>query len=95
MAAQVGRGRRRRRRRSSSTVASRDVVNPFRKSLRLQEHAVQWLLVAAASFAVVVSIAILYILVVGSVDFFADPRITMVEFLMGTEWVLRRRFGLA
>ncbi len=87
MAAQAGRGRRRRRRRSTGSVTSGDVVNPFRKSLRLQEHAVQWLLVAAASFAVVVSIAILYILVVGSVDFFADPRITMVEFLMGTEWV--------
>ncbi len=83
MAAQVRRGRRR----NGGATPSEDVVNPFRKSLRLQEHAVHWLLAAAASFAVVVSIAILYTLAVGSVDFFTDPRTTMVEFLLGTEWV--------
>ncbi len=82
MAAQVGR-----RRRNRGAAPSEDVVNPFRKSLRLQEHAIHWLLVAAASFAVVVSIAILYTLAVGSVDFFTDPRTTMVEFLFSTEWV--------
>lgn len=87
MTAQVGRRRKRSRQRGTAAPPSEDVVNPFRKSLRLQEHAVHWLLVAAASFAVVVSVAILYTLAIGSIDFFADPRTTMVEFLMGTEWV--------
>ncbi len=61
--------------------------NPFKFNLRLSEKAIIILLFCSASVAVVVSAAIIYTLMEGSIDFFTDPLVNILEFLTGTKWV--------
>jgi phosphate transport system permease protein len=56
------------------------VSRPFEKGILL-------LLFLAASAAIVVSIAIIYTLLDGTVSFFSDPRVDFAEFLFGDRWV--------
>lgn len=63
------------------------MANPFRRRLRLVEHTIVLLLLAAASFAVLISAAIVYILADGATAFFVDPSVHMADFLLGREWV--------
>lgn len=64
---------------------------------RLRERLILVLLFIAASAAVIVSVAIIYTLLDGSVAFFADPLVDIVEFLTGSRWVPsggNPRFGI-
>jgi len=68
----------------------------FRKK-EIKEHIIVWLLFLTASIAVVVSAAIIYTLVEGSVDFFFNPVVNILEFFTGTKWTpngLTPHFGL-
>ena len=68
----------------------------FRKR-GLREQAIVWLLFLTASIAVVISAAIIYTLIEGSVDFFFNPAVNILEFFTGTKWNpngLNPRFGL-
>jgi len=60
--------------------------NPFHKKVDLKENIIVRLIFIAASLAIVVSLAILYTLVSGSVDFFFDPKVNILEFFIGTKW---------
>ena len=60
--------------------------NPFHKKLDLKETLIVRLIFIAASLAILVSLAILYTLVNGSVDFFLDPKVNIFEFFIGTKW---------
>lgn len=69
----------------------------FHKKTRIGENLVVTLLFAAASTAIFFSAAILYTLIEGSVSFFTDPLVSVVEFFTGTEWVpsgSNPRFGI-
>lgn len=61
--------------------------HPFRVRLRIGEKLITSLLFMAASFAVIVSIAIIYTLASGSVNFFTDPSVSPYEFFTGDRWV--------
>jgi phosphate transport system permease protein len=68
----------------------------FRKK-EIKEHIIVWLLFLTASIAVVVSAAIIYTLLEGSVDFFFNPVVNILEFFTGTKWTpngLTPHFGL-
>lgn len=68
----------------------------FRKK-GIKEQLIVWLLFLTASIAVVVSIAIIYTLVEGSIGFFFSPVVDIIEFFTGTKWTpsgLNPRFGL-
>lgn len=68
----------------------------FRKK-GIKEQLIVWLLFLTASIAVVVSIAIIYTLVEGSIGFFFNPVVDIIEFFTGTKWTpsgLNPRFGL-
>lgn len=56
----------------------------FLRRRRLVDRGVRWLLFAAASLSVFVTVAIVYILVSESVVFFAN--VSIVEFLTSTSW---------
>ncbi len=56
------------------------------RSGRWRERAIRLLLFLAASFAVVVTAAIVWVLVEGSVSFFASPDVSVTEFFTSTEW---------
>lgn len=74
-----------------------DGKNQFKKKRRLGEKTITALLFLAASFAVVVSAAIIYTLLQGSVNFFADPLVNPIEFFTGDRWVPsggNPRFGI-
>ena len=84
-----------------------DEGNPFRRKLRIREGTVLVLLFLAASFAVVVSAAIVLTLVDGSWDFFTNSYkgvvasewsgVSIGKFLSGTEWIpsgREPRFGV-
>jgi phosphate ABC transporter permease subunit PstA/phosphate ABC transporter permease protein PstC len=45
------------------------------------------LLLASATFTVVISAAIIYILADGAASFIMDPKMTLVDFLLGKQWV--------
>jgi len=57
----------------------------FRKK-GIREQVIVWLLFLTASIAVVVSAAIIYTLVEGSVDFFFNPAVDIFEFFTGSKW---------
>ena len=57
----------------------------FRKK-GIREQVIVWLLFLTASIAVVVSAAIIYTLVEGSVDFFFNPAVDILEFFTGSKW---------
>jgi phosphate transport system permease protein len=56
----------------------------FRRTRRIKEQVIEWLLLAAALVAVIVTIGIVYILVSESVAFFA--RVPLLDFLTDTQW---------
>jgi len=64
-----------------------DDDNPFKFKLKFSEKIITLLLFCSASVAVVVSAAIIYTLTEGSLDFFTDPLVSVLEFLTGTRWV--------
>jgi len=57
----------------------------FRKK-GIKEQVIIWLLFLTASIAVVVSAAIIYTLVEGSVGFFFNPAVNILEFFTGSKW---------
>jgi len=57
----------------------------FRKK-GIREQVIVWLLFLTASIAVAVSAAIIYTLVEGSVNFFFNPAVNILEFFTGTKW---------
>ncbi|HUT00474.1 MAG TPA: phosphate ABC transporter permease PstA [Candidatus Thermoplasmatota archaeon] len=57
----------------------------FRKK-GIKEQVIVWLLFLTASIAVVVSAAIIYTLVEGSIGFFFNPAVNIFEFFTGTKW---------
>jgi phosphate transport system permease protein len=57
----------------------------FRKK-GIKEQIIVWLLFLTASIAVVVSAAIIYTLVEGSIGFFFNPAVNIFEFFTGTKW---------
>lgn len=61
--------------------------NPFKFKHKFSEKIVILLLFCSASVAVVVSAAIIYTLSEGSLDFFTNPLVNVLEFLTGTRWV--------
>jgi len=68
----------------------------FRKKA-LREQTIVWLLFLTASISVVISAAIIYTLIEGSVDFFFNPAVNILEFFTGTKWNpngLTPHFGL-
>lgn len=58
----------------------------FRKKVDFKETLIVKLILVAASFAIVVSLAILYTLLNGSIEFFLSPKINIIQFLTGTKW---------
>ncbi len=62
-------------------IAERDFT---KKRVRLGERAIEGLLFAAAAFAVVIVIGIIYVVVSESVKFFAQ--VSVIEFLTSTVW---------
>jgi phosphate ABC transporter permease subunit PstA/phosphate ABC transporter permease protein PstC len=62
-------------------------ANPFRRRFDVREHTMVLLLLAAACFTVVISAAIIYILADGAAAFIVDPKMTLADFLLGTQWV--------
>ncbi len=60
--------------------------NPFHKKVDLRETLIVKLIFIAASLAIVVSLAILYTLVNGSIDFFLSPKVSILQFFTGTKW---------
>lgn len=69
----------------------------LQKKTRIGEKLVVILLFTAASAAIFFSAAILYTLIEGSISFFTDPLVSVVEFFTGTEWVpsgSNPRFGI-
>ena len=68
----------------------------FRKK-GIKEQVIVWLLFFTASIAVVVSAAIIYTLVEGSIGFFFNPSVNIIDFFTGTKWApsgLNPSFGL-
>lgn len=61
-------------------------TNPFHKKVDLKENIIVWLLFIAASLAILVSLAILYTLISGSIGFFFDPKVNIFDFFIGTKW---------
>lgn len=61
-------------------------TNPFHKKVDLKENIIVWLLFIAASLAILVSLAILYTLISGSIGFFFDPKVKIFDFFIGTKW---------
>ena len=61
-------------------------ANPFHKKVDLKENIIVWLLLIAASLAILVSLAILYTLISGSIGFFFDPKVNILDFFIGTKW---------
>jgi phosphate ABC transporter permease protein PstC/phosphate ABC transporter permease subunit PstA len=59
----------------------------FRKVYRPFERGILLLLFLAASVAVFVSIAIIYTLADGTINFFSDPRVDILDFFTGDRWV--------
>ncbi len=53
---------------------------------RWRERAIRLLLFGAASFALIVTGAIIYVLIEGSVAFFTSDAVTITEFFTGTRW---------
>jgi phosphate transport system permease protein len=60
--------------------------NPFAKRFRPGEDLVVWFLMAMASIAIVISGAIIYTLIDGSIGFFFDPKVDLWEFFFGSKW---------
>jgi len=60
--------------------------NPFHKKVDFKEDIIVRLIFIAASLAIVVSLAILYTLVSGSIDFFLSPKVNILEFFFGIRW---------
>jgi len=60
--------------------------NPFHKKVDLKESLIVKLMFIAASLAIVVSLAILYTLINGSIDFFLSPKVSIIQFFIGTKW---------
>lgn len=68
----------------------------FRKK-GIKEQIIVWLLFLTASIAVVVSAAIIYTLLEGSIGFFFNPAVNILDFFTGTKWTpsgINPRFGL-
>ena len=61
-------------------------VNPFHKKVDFKETLIVKLIFIAASLAIVVSLAILYTLLNGSIEFFLSPKVSIIEFFTGTKW---------
>ncbi len=59
----------------------------FKRSFRPLERTIELMLLLAASVAIIVSIAIIYTLMDGTVAFFSAPDVNIFEFLFGTKWV--------
>ncbi len=64
-----------------------DDENPFGLKINLKEKLIVILLFLSASAAIVISAAIIYTLAEGSVDFFTDPSVNIINFLSGKEWI--------
>jgi len=64
-----------------------DDENPFSLKINFKEKLIVILLFASASAAIVISAAIIYTLAEGSVDFFTDPAVNIINFLSGKEWI--------
>jgi len=60
--------------------------NPFHKKVDLKEALIVKLIFIAASLAILVSLAILYTLVNGSIEFFLSPKVSILQFFTGTKW---------
>jgi phosphate ABC transporter permease subunit PstA/phosphate ABC transporter permease protein PstC len=60
--------------------------NQFRKKMDFKETLIVKLILVAASFAIIVSLAILYTLLNGSIEFFLSPKINIIQFFIGTKW---------
>jgi len=60
--------------------------NPFHKKVDLKEAVIVKLIFIAASLAILVSLAILYTLVNGSIEFFLSPKVSILQFFTGTQW---------
>ncbi len=60
--------------------------NPYAKRFRPGEDLVVWFLMAMASIAIVISGAIIYTLIDGSIGFFFDPKVDLFEFFFGDRW---------
>jgi len=74
-----------------------DEGNPFKSEFNLTEKTITLLLFCSASVAIIVSAAIIYTLVEGSLTFFTDPLVNIIEFLTGSKWVpsgSNPRFGI-
>ncbi len=61
-------------------------TNPFYKKVDLKEALIVRLIFMAASLAILVSFAILYTLVDGSIEFFLSPKVSILQFFTGTKW---------
>ena len=61
--------------------------NPFKIKFSLKENLILVFLFCSASVAIAVSIAIIYTLAEGSISFFTDPLVNILEFITGSRWV--------
>lgn len=64
-----------------------DDENPYSLKINFKEKLIVILLFLSASAAIVISAAIIYTLAEGSVDFFTDPAVNIINFLFGKEWI--------
>ena len=61
--------------------------NPFKIKFSLKENLILVFLFCSASVAIAVSVAIIYTLAEGSISFFTDPLVNILEFITGSRWV--------
>ena len=64
-----------------------DEDNPFKSHFNLTEKTITFLLFCSASTAIIISAAIIYTLLEGSLSFFNNPLVNILEFLTGSKWV--------
>ena len=67
-------------------ISSSEKQHLFFRKKGIREQVIVWLLFLTASIAVVVSAAIIYTLVEGSVGFFFNPAVNILEFFTGSKW---------
>ena len=82
---------------SNNEKLANGTENPFARKLFFSERVIVISLFLAASLAIVISALIIYTLVDGSMDFFGNPAVSIIDFFTGTVWVpsgSEPRFGL-
>ena len=53
---------------------------------RLKEQSIRFVLFSCAAFSILTTVAIIFVLVSGTLEFFRFPDVSLTAFLTGTEW---------